>query len=140
MIIPKKGLSDSKIDTLILVDCEYKFYSYEERDSLHVPNFYGEKDFVLLGEIEVDSVSYDLFTVYRKAEVCDGFHYTSLLLFRNEEEEIEYVVLNDDVGFFLDVYQNKIVIQKENGVYCFEAFEGFADEMMFGCGGGLLQR
>lgn len=155
---PKKDLSESKLDTLIIVetdykfysyqerdtlivvDSEYKFYSYEERDTLHVPNFYGKESYVLLGEIIVDSVNYDLYTVCRKAAVCDGFHYTSFLLFRNESEEIRYVVLNDDIRGFVDVYQNKIVVKKENGLTCFEKFESFADEMVFECIDGLLQR
>lgn len=138
--MPKKGLSDSKRDTLILVDSESKCHTIEERDTLHVPNFYCEESYILLGELEVDSVNYDLYTVSRKTEVCDGFHYTSFLLFRNESEEIRYVVLDDDISCFVDVDQNRIVVRNENGELCLEEIEGFADEMVFECVDGLLER
>jgi hypothetical protein len=138
--LSKQVVSNSKIDTLILVDSESKFYTSEERDTLNVSNFYSEESYILLGEIEVDLVNYDLYTVSRKTEVCDGFHYTSFLLFRNESEEIRYVVLNDDISCFVDVDQNKIVVRNENGELCLEEIEGFADEMVFECVDGLLQR
>jgi len=111
-----------------------KKYVFVPKDTTILAGDNFEDNRINLGTLRIDSIDYNVVSVFRKIGVADGFKGRSFLIFKNDSINFERTYeasMPSDLP--IDIYENNFVFRRDNGLFCFDGDITLEEAVCFSC-------